>query len=525
MARIKPGSLAGSVPLWTQMDVRASTRSRRKKKGSIRPEEILAWFNLAQAVAQDKSILGGLINAVSRGNREEAIASERMRSLESTQRVGQEAPGDRPPLPPMRGIGGEIVPPPAAVPAPPTPQELMLMEQLGAESVQPQAAAPADPVTAAQMQAGVTQRAAGQLAAPAERLTFDQQYRQAMAIDREAELAQAAEFAAQRALTYQDLAGMAASAESGEALRAALRMLPQVMKSDPAFAPRSLSELLFGGGGPSSAEATNNLISIFLKRQGREKTPQERMYKMEQARKAHAKAREIKTLTPVKEQKGLSAAARNWSAVQKDRAQQKWIVERTKKLEEERRRQANRRHARGIKHLGGKKEKMLIAFGAYLDEIKSGTPNILLIPKEFIKDGQIMKPGEAHGTVMGVVGTRNTSRINSLMTHHGRGEKKATPITAAQTQRRQDTARNAVNTALEKYNKAQATATSDPGTVKGMQSQEQAQKLLPSAFAAVQRAVRQANRTGLTIELVGEQNSPLSTTESVPLQVKKVTVK
>ena len=479
----------------------------------------MAWFNLAQTVAQDKSILGGLINAVSRGNREEAIASERMRALEGARRVGPEAPGDKPQvpqLPPMRGIGGEIVPPPAAPPAPPTPQELMLMEQLGAESVQPQAAAPAEQVTAAQMQAGVTQRAAGQLAAPAERLSFDEQYRQAMDIEKEAQQAQAAEFAAQRALTYEDLAGMAASAESGEALRAALRMLPQVMKSDPAFAPRSLSELLFGGGGPSSAEATNNLISIFLKRQGREKTPQERMYKMEQARKAHEKAREIKTLTGPREQKELSAAARNWSAVQKDRAQQKWTVERTKKLREERTRQANRRAARGTKHLGGKKEKLLTAFGSYLDEMKSGNPDIRLIPKEFIKNGQIVRMGEAQGMVLGVVGRKNTSRINSLMTHHGKGEKKATPITAAQTQRRQDTARSAVTTALEKYNKLQATAASDPGTVKGMQSQEQAEKLLPSAFAAVERAVRQAKRTGLNMELVGEQGSPLNTKEAKP---------
>ena len=99
MARIKPGSLAGSVPLWTQMDIRGPARSRRRKKEPIRPEEILAWFNLAQTVAQDKSILGGLINAVSRGNREEAIATDRMRALEGARRVGPGAPGAEPQLP------------------------------------------------------------------------------------------------------------------------------------------------------------------------------------------------------------------------------------------------------------------------------------------------------------------------------------------------------------------------------------------------------------------------------------------
>jgi len=512
MARIKPGSLAGSVPLWTQMDVRGPARSRRRKKESIRPEEILAWFNLAQTVAQDKSILGGLINAVSRGNRKEAIASERMRALEGARRVGPEAPGDKPQvpqLPPMRGIGGEIVPPPAVPPAPPTPQELMLMEQLGAESVQPQAAAPAEQVTAAQMQAGVTQRAAGQLAAPAERLSFDEQYRQAMAIEEEAQQAQAAEFATQRALTYEDLAGMAASAESGEALRAALRMLPQVMKSDPAFAPRSLSELLFGGGGPSSAEATNNLISIFLKRQGREKTPQERMYKMEQARRAHAKALETERMTPVKEQRELATTHRIWGAAELDKKRGEMLDARKRKYDRE-----NERRSRSIKKSKGSwwgtaKEAVFTDYGVYLDAMKNPETAQLMVPDRFMKGGKPIGMSQAQQLVYGELGDNRAvkGRVNDLLRFHHRGVSKPSKTSAPTQQQkdsRKDRHRKAVATAKSNYDLNLGDARDDKAGAQGK---------VKAFYDALGLAIANAKRAGVVYVLTGTSGGTLKLEE------------
>ena len=545
------------------MDVRGPARSRRRKKESIRPEEILAWFNLAQTVAQDKSILGGLINAVARGNREEAIASERMRGLESARRVGQEAPGDRPP-------------------APPTPRETMRMEQLGAEPSQPaqggispeeeirrqldiintfetiltqeharpggsgeqtkitspehresieahlrnaktslkmlqeraaaaplEAAAPAEQVTAAQMQARIAQQAAGQLAAPVEEPNFQEKYRQAMAIEEEAQLAQATEFAAQRALTYEDLAGMAASAESGEALRAALRMLPQVMKSDPAFAPRSLSELLFGGGGPSSAEATNNLISIFLKRQGREKTPQERMYKMEQARRAHAKALETERMTPVKEQRELATTHRIWGAAELDKKRGEMLDARKRKYDRE-----NERRSRSIKKSKGSwwgtaKEAVFTDYGVYLDAMKNPETAQLMVPDRFMKGGKPIGMSQAQQLVYGELGDNRAvkGRVNDLLRFHHRGVSKPSKTSAPTQQQkdsRKDRHRKAVATAKSNYDLNLGDARDDKAGAQGK---------VKAFYDALRLAIANAKTAGVVYVLTGASGGTLKLEE------------
>ena len=97
MARIKPGTLSGSaVPLWTQQSIRGPRTSRRRRKEAIKPQEILAWFNLAQTLAQDESILGGIVNAVARNSREAELKQIRADELAQTQRVGRTPLADRP---------------------------------------------------------------------------------------------------------------------------------------------------------------------------------------------------------------------------------------------------------------------------------------------------------------------------------------------------------------------------------------------------------------------------------------------
>ena len=477
------------------MDVRGPARSRRKRKEPIGPQEILAWFNLAQTLAEDKSILGGLINTIARGNREEAIAARRMGATPAPS-----APGAAPlPSPAQQPV---VAPQPEVSPVPQVQQQL---PQGVPPEVPPMLARePAVGLspTTQQMQQRVASQAAARMDAPRSEPTFEEQYRQAVAIDQQMAREQAQRFAAQRALTYEDLAGMAASAESGEALRAVLRMVPQVMKSDPALAPRSLSDLLFGGG-VSSSEATNQLIGIFLKRQGREKTPQERMLKMAQAKKASAAARQTETLTPVKEQRELATTHRIWGGAELDRKRGEMLDARRRKYDREHKRRRAWRKSSGGKWWGNEKEAVFTDYGLYLDAMKSPESAQLMVPSRFMKGGQPMGMSEAQQSVYKQLGGGRSvkTRVNDLLRFHHRGvtkPKKSDEPSQQQQVRRKDTARQSVTRAHKEYNLAL-------GVARGKDRKKRATALgqLDALFKALEQQIANAKKAGVVYTLTG----------------------
>ena len=574
MARIKPGSLSGA-PLWTQMDIKMPSGPRkRRSKEPIRPEQIMAWFNLAQAVAQDKAILGGLINAVTRGKREEALSKQRIMALERGQRPGaapaatqnfESEMASRPDavqarmqadVPPDQGRLAEdikrqrhmistfeaILTQEHARPGGSGEQTQItsdehrksieahlanaratLKRQLETQGGQAQVASPGGvAATPGDMPGLLAQRAGEELAQPSKKPTWEEALRSVDVADRKRESAQAAAFDAAHASTYQDLMGMAASAESGEALRAVMAKMPDVLRTDPSFAPRSLSELLFGRGGPSTQSLTSDLVKTFLRRQGREKGPYEKALTVEKARRKFTATRTDEATRPGKVQEGLGRAAKQWSSVELDKARADQATARAEKLRKEANRQKAMRSRTGKGYLGNKKEKLLTAFGSYLDEMKKAEPNIALIPKRFIKNGAIMGMGAAQGSVMAGLGQRHTARVTALMRYHSKGVKAPVGQTEQQKLRRQDSARSVVIAALAKYNEAHATAKSDPSTSKGMASAEQAERSLSAKYNAVASAVKRANSLGLSIRLIGAEGAELSTEETAPLVVESV---
>ena len=199
--------------------MREADRLRRKREAGERltPQEIAAWAQLAQLVMTDESLVGGLVNLASRSSREAAL-KDRLEEASATAAAAEASADATPPVVPVQAGGVE------EFVGPQTPQSV---------AVQP----PAPPV-------------APQVApAPAPAPTGPEAVMAKEREERAAEMKRFQEVAERRDLTVSDLYGLAATAKSPEQLRTVMAMVPGVIERDPAYAPKSLSELLFGTRG------------------------------------------------------------------------------------------------------------------------------------------------------------------------------------------------------------------------------------------------------------------------------------
>ncbi len=551
MARIKPGSLAGSaVPLWTQMDVRVPRTSRRKRKERIQPQEILAWFNLAQTLAKDESILGGIVNAIARKSREGDIAEQRKQ--DATQLRQQELDAmDRQQQ--MRGVDPRVaqqvtqtmtgVPPassafadlrePGQVPMQPqavTPEMLQQVaaaqgpqQQLAVAQPPPQMAQPV--VTPAQMPGRIAaqtpQREAREPASFEEAAQILQQQDAARAKQR------AAAFAKQKAYTYADLLAMAAGAEDGEQLRHVMSMVPQVMSQDPSFAPRSLSDLLFGGGGAAEADVSRSLVEAFLKRQGKLRSPEERVERAARARKTLGAAQAKEATTPGKIEETAASTALKWSQVDLNKAKKDLTSAREAKVDAERKRLEGYRRRTGRGFLGKSGNDAVAEYGVYLGALKAAKGNVgaifndenkvALIPERFqVKDDQgnvvgIMDIDEAHGAAMTAVGRKGRAQVKDQRKFYVDQMKppKAPGETAAFNRRK--SVRSTVEKALIAFNDNAAIAKQKTTSqTYGKTDIEQARLKVDSLKRRLERAVAQAAEEGLVFEIApGAQEGQL----------------
>jgi len=554
MARIKPGSLAGSaVPLWTQMDVRVPRTSRRKRKDRIQPQEILAWFNLAQTLAKDESILGGIVNAIARKSREGDIAEQRQQDAAQLRQQQLDAM-DRQQQ--MRGVDPSVVRQvtQTMTGVPPAPSTFADLREPGQMPTQPQAVTPEmlQQVAAAQgpqQQLAVAQpppqpppQMAQPVVTPAQmpgRIAAQTPQREARKQPSFAEAAQilqqqdaarakqrAAAFAKQKAYTYADLLAMAAGAEDGEQLRHVMSMVPQVMSQDPSFAPRSLSDLLFGGGGAAEADVSRSLVEAFLKRQGKLRSPEDRVLRTAQAQKALGQAIEREEKLPGKIEETAASTALKWSQVDLNKAKKDLTGARKKKVDAERKRLEKYRRRTGRGFLGTDKNDAVAEYGVYLGALKAAKGNVgaifqdknkvALIPERFqIKDDQgnvvgIMDINEAHGVALTAVGNKGKTQVKDQRKFYVDQVKPPRASGQAAQDRRVSNARKAVEAALGKFNDNAAVA-AQPTTSQtyGKTDIEQAQAKSDSFKSALERAVAQAAEEGVAYEIVEKANGQL----------------
>ena len=481
MARIKPGSLSGAaVPLWTQMDIRMPRTSRRKRKDRIQPQEILAWFNLAQTVAKDESILGGIVNAIARKSRESELAEKREQDLARAAR--EEATGrvlaglQPPPGTPTMAPGPQSLPAQGLLELPQGPMSTLATAPPGPMSMQPPAAAPAPvaaPMQAQPQQVSTPASRPGELAAQAGQAgplpTFQDALRMQQEADLEAEKARTAEFAKIKAYTFQDLMAMAAGAQNGEQLRHVMAMVPQVMEQDPSFAPRSLSDLLFGGGGQSSGDLSKTLIQAYLSRQGKKRSRSQQEADTARAARSYQQAQTGQARTPSQIEKDTAKAALDWSQVEYNRLRGELTEARTKKIADDAKRRAKRRGGKG--YLGTKGDKWLSKYGVYLDAVKKNggsadnmPVNLLaMVPDEFVKFDKEGNRSSALGenTALGIVnrgvGKRGRGQVAEQVDFYLAGKTK--PARSNTTRlNRQDKLQQQLTNAVNAYNGALQTS-------------------------------------------------------------------
>jgi hypothetical protein len=543
MARIKPGSLSGAaVPLWTQMDIRMPRTSRRKRKDRIQPQEILAWFNLAQTVAKDESILGGIVNAISRKSRESELAEQRQQDASRAAReeaTGRVQPGLQPPPgAPTMAPGPQSLPPQGLLELPQGPTSTLPTAPPGPMSMQPPAAAPAPvaaPMQPQPQQVSTPASRPGELAAQAGQAgplpTFQDALRMQQEADLEAEKARTAEFAKIKAYTFQDLMAMAAGAQNGEQLRHVMAMVPQVMEQDPSFAPRSLSDLLFGGGGQSSADLSKTLIQAYLSRQGKMRSPSQQAGDIARAADAYGRSLDRQARTPSRIEKDTAKAALDWSQVEYNRLRGELTEARTKKITDDAKRRAKRRGGKG--YLGTKGDKWLSKYGVYLDAVKKNggsadnmPVNLLaMVPDEFVKFDKEGNRSSALGenTALGIVnrgvGKRGRGQVAEQVDFYLAGKTKPARSNTARLNR-EDRLQNQLTDAIKAYNKAFQTSTTKTDEIMEVKVQsdailakEAAAKSLPGLLRALEAKKSQLEGAGFTItinDIDGEKSATVT---------------
>ncbi len=233
MARIRPGTMPVSLPgvaraiqaigprkyAPNQIEVmREADRLRRKREAGERltPQEIAAWAKLAQLVMTDETLIGGLVNLASRSSREAAL-KDRLEEASATAAAAEASADATPAVAPAQPVV-------AAMSSAQAPQSIPV------QSAAPPVAPQVEP-------------------APAPALTGPEAVMAKEREERAAEMKRFQEVAERRDLTVSDLYGLAATAKSPEQLRTVMAMVPGVIERDPAYAPKSLSELLFGTRG------------------------------------------------------------------------------------------------------------------------------------------------------------------------------------------------------------------------------------------------------------------------------------
>ena len=231
MARIRPGTMPVSLPgvaraiqaigprkyAPNQIEImREADRLRRKREAGekLNPKEIAAWAQLAQLIMTDESLVGGLVNLASRSSREAAL-KDRLEEASATAAAAEASADATPPVAPVQPVVG-------AMTSAQAPQSVPVQ-------------APVIPVAPAQ--------------APAPAPTSPEAIMAKEREDRAQEMKRFQEVAERRDLRVSDLYGLAATAKSPEQLRTVMAMVPGVIERDPSFAPKSLSELLFGTSG------------------------------------------------------------------------------------------------------------------------------------------------------------------------------------------------------------------------------------------------------------------------------------
>lgn len=406
-----------------------------------------------------------------------------------------------------------------------------LMSMQPAAPVQPTMAAPAPapaqtmPVTPRQMPGRIAaqtpQREAREQPSFAEAAQILQQQDAARAKQR------AAAFAKQKAYTYADLLAMAAGAEDGEQLRHVMSMVPQVMSQDPSFAPRSLSDLLFGGGGAAEADVSRSLVEAFLKRQGKLRSPEDRVLRTAQAQKALGQAIDREEKRPGKIEETAASTALKWSQVDLNEAKRDLAGARKNKVDAERKRLEKVRRRTGRGFLGTRENNALAEYGVYLGALKAAKGNVgaifqdknkvALIPERFqIKDDQgtvvgIMDIDRAHGVALKAVGRKGRTQVKDQRKFYVDQVEppKASGETAAFNRRK--SVRSTVEKALIAFNDNAAIAKQKTTSqTYGKTDIEQARLKVDSLRRRLERAVAQAAEEGLVFEIApGAQEGQL----------------
>lgn len=302
MARIKPGTMPVSLPgvaqaitavgprRWQPSQIammREAERLREKRERGepLDPREIQAWVNLAQTIMGDKTLIGGLVNLGSRKHREgkleEARKATEARVLKEQQDLenqkvaeGMTARGEWPyAVPGLQQQYKEEVPGPvqdrytriAALGEAAGRQLLPEAQQGLVESAQREGellARAGYPVPAAPVPAEQPVPAP----APAQPLRQPDALEEFYARERELQRVNEEEttrILREERVTVSDLFSLAAAARTPEAIRKVIRMVPVAVENDPAMAPKSIVELLFGSA-DKAPDVSKQLVDTWV---------------------------------------------------------------------------------------------------------------------------------------------------------------------------------------------------------------------------------------------------------------------
>ncbi len=284
MARIKPGTMGGMSPGWTQTATERFRRGPKKReRRRVNPQEILAWLNLSQAVAQDKGIIGSVASRIQRSMRETELAEKRRQA-----RMDMNAETRK-----RRNEIAEAVPPDVqAEMALLTPEEAYLREFAPIPSDPPlpaaaPAPAPAPAPAAAPVEAAAVLQAAGVVPYPPPPAT-EQEWRSVtpstkpgpIALPPRTDLGALPQFVEDtgpaepvtrpagewppKVFTFMELMSQARSARTNEEFERVAAQLPEVIKVDPAMGGGSLAEIISGVDRRDHSGLRMNLMGSYV---------------------------------------------------------------------------------------------------------------------------------------------------------------------------------------------------------------------------------------------------------------------
>ena len=392
MARIRPGTMPVRLPgvaqaiqqigptRWQPNQIQVMQEAERIRKRQeagegVDPREIAAWAQLAQIILKDDTLVGGLVNMMSRKSRESAVKGreERRAAMAQEEAAAQnmremQARGEWPMAVPnlqqqhdesIRELEARGIDPP---PMPEVPVAQEVVTETVAEAPAP-VPAPDQPVTRQQVYQDLLREEAEQ---------------------RKAELANIEKVVRERELTVSDLYGMAATAKSPEVVRTLMAMVPRVVEQDPAYAPRTLAELLFGGT-DKTQQISKELITLWGQsqkaRKGDDYTRQvERMTKAEERlRRLPSRVKEAEAGAGLEREKTTELRDRRESRIDLDRARAEHLRamaawRKTLSTKEKRRWSRWLKGKPKAKGLSEEAKTEVAAYAQWLDAVTSGKP-------------------------------------------------------------------------------------------------------------------------------------------------------